>query len=218
MNPGIQATIITIVFAILVSTGWWKKTLEDAKLTPRRTVLLLGLYLLLDPWTFASASGLKWNVGGLLLPLLLALWALCSRGGWAFRLQWLTGVVTVSAALIVLMTLVPLDPAFFLVDAQVLFPLSAVVLSVCSIRRPFVALSIAVCGMAAAAFADPLFHGHVQWSDVEFGNGEVRDLMAYTAVGVLLFHGPYHACARYVLSVVKNRFGTRRTEGGPEHA
>ena len=126
--------------------------------------------------------------------------------------------MTVASALVILMTLVPLDPAFFIVDSEILFPASAVILAVCSMRRPFHALTVAVAGLLLAASIDPLLNWEPEWGEVVFGGDEVRDLLAYTMLGVLVAHGPYHATVRYVMRMIKGIFRPGRQEGGPEHA
>lgn len=88
--------------------------------------------------------------------------------------------------------------------------------SVASIRRPFIALTIAVGGLALGAWIDPFIHDRVDVQAIVLGADDVRDLMAYTALGVLLVHGPYHALAQYVIGLFRQVFN-RQQEGGPEH-
>jgi hypothetical protein len=215
MNPGVQATIITIVCLILVMFGWGSKTLEDGKLRIRAAACFLIVYLLADGWNLALPSGLHGDIGGLVMPLVFTGWAMAQTDSWSYRLQWMMGMLTVACVLVVLMTLVPLDPAFFPFDAVYLYPTSAALVSVLSVRRPFAAVSIAVVGMALATFVDPFIHDRNDVHSVVFGGAEMRDFVAYTAAGVLVTHGLYHACARYVLGLLKNLFG--KQEGGPEH-
>ena len=219
MNPGIQANIIAIVCAILVLTGWGAKTLEDGRAKARLTGFFLLLFVVATVWELPGPRGTHWNVGGLLLPLALTVWTWRATPHWSLRLQWLIGTATVTSSLVILMTLVPLDPAFFLVEPSLLYPLSAVVIAVCSVRRPFPALTIAVTGMLLASLIDPLLHGKLDWSEITIAGGDVRDSMAFIAGGVLLLHGPYHAAARFVLRLFRGRLRPQQQpEGGPEHA
>jgi hypothetical protein len=218
MNPGVEANIIAIVLCILVITGWGAKVLQDGEMSVRTAVLFLISFVFLSNWTWTLPAGVQINPGGVLIPLAASLWLLVVCRNLGVRLQWAVGAVTVASTMVVLMTLVPLDPAFFLVDAEVLFPASAVILSVCSMRRPFFALTVAISGLLLAASLDPLLNRGLKWSELVFGGGEVRDLVAYTALGVLIAHGPYHAAVRIMKRTLKGIFRPQRQEGGPEHA
>lgn len=219
MNPGVEANIIAIVLTILIVTGWGKKALHDAKMGVRTALLFLIGFVFLSNWTLTFPAGVQINLGGTLIPLGASVWLLfiVSRNA-GVRLQWAVGTVTVASALVILMTLVPLDPAFFLVDSEILFPASAVILAVCSLRRPFYALTAAVTGLLLAASIDPLLNWEPEWGEAVFGGGEVRDLLAYTMLGVLVSHGPYHATVRFVMRTIKAIFRPGHQEGGPEHA
>lgn len=215
MNPGVQANIVAIVLLILVLFGWGVRTLQDGHLTPRLTSALLIGYVLTVGWTLSAPNGLRWDVGGVLIPLLLTVWMISRYDTWSARLQWVMGILTVASVLIVLMTLMPLDPAFFPVSESVLYPLATVAVAVFSVRRPFAALSIAVVGLGLAAFIEPLIHGQQELRNIVLEGGETRDMIAYSAAGVLVLHRPYHVCVRYLLRVLRQLF--RRQEGGPEH-
>ncbi|TCP59393.1 hypothetical protein EV586_101610 [Tumebacillus sp. BK434] len=217
MNPGVVSNITLIVFVILCMTGWGEKTLRDGRLSPKLAVCGLVLYVFASGMTFDGPLASRWNVGGLLFPLVLTLWSLTLFKSWQHRLQYLLGVLTVAVALLVLMTLVPLDPAFFILDADVLYPLTALIISVLSVKRPFVALSIAWVGLMAAASVDPFLHRAFELQGTVFGGGEVRDMLALTGAGVLAVHGLYHKGANFVIGLVKG-WRERRSEGGPEHA
>lgn len=218
MNPGVEANIIAIVLTILIVTGWGEKALQDAKMGVRTALLFLIGFVFLSNWTLTFPAGVQINLGGTVIPLGASLWLLIVCRHVGVRLQWAVGAVTVASALVILMTLVPLDPAFFIVDSEILFPASAVILAVCSMRRPFHALTVAVAGLLLAASIDPLLNWEPEWGEAVFGGGEVRDLLAYTMLGVLITHGPYHATVRFVMRTIKGIFRPRRQEGGPEHA
>ena len=215
MNPGVQTTLLIIVLLILALSGWGTKTIEDANGRLCTVVLFLFGYALAISWEVSTAGGWQANLGGVLMPVALMAWALLHTGSWSYRLQWVMGVLTVASVVVVLMSLVPLDPAFFPLDGVYLYPAIAALVSVISVKRPFAALSIAVIGVALAAFVDPLIHDRMDKGSVVFGGAEMRDLMSYTACGVLFTHGLYQAAARYAVSLFKALFGGR--EGGPEH-
>ncbi|HEU4964698.1 MAG TPA: hypothetical protein VFV52_12705 [Bacilli bacterium] len=219
MNPGVQATIITIVWIILVMTGWGRHTLTDARLKPRAVSILLVLFLLMAGHTYNLTPRLALDIGGLLLPLGAWVWSLLAHRNASYQVQWLLGMITVAASMVILMTLVPMDPAFFLIDVDYLYPLTVIIISVMSVRRPYFALSIALVGMAMAFALDPFLHGRSGTEDVVLGSGDVRDTLLYTASGVLLLHGPYHRSASYIKSRVRALFGdnSQQQEGGPEH-
>lgn len=221
MNPGVQANIMAIVWIILVATGWGQKTLEDGRLTPRLTVsfLVLFLFVTLSGLTVSAGHRVEVEVGGLLLPAAAWLWSLWAYRDASYQFQWFLGMVTVAASMTILMTLVPMDPAFFLVEVEYLYPLSVIIIAVMSVRRPFFAVSIALAGMAVAYALDPFLHGRFGAEDVVIGGGDMRDTLLYTAFGVLVTHGLYHKTAGYLKERVKNLFGGRsqQQEGGPEH-
>ena len=214
MNPGVQTTICIIVLLILALFGWGSKTIEEANGRLRSVILFLFAYALATAWD-VNLGGWQANLGGVLMPIGLTAWALLHTNSWSYRLQWLMGVLTVASVLVVLMALVPLDPAFFPLDGVYLYPATAAIVSVISVKRPFAALTIAVVGIAMAAFVDPLIHDRIDVGSIVFGGAEVRDLMSYTACGVLFGHGVYQAVARFVVGLFKGLFGGR--EGGPEH-
>ncbi|ASS75171.1 hypothetical protein CIG75_09375 [Tumebacillus algifaecis] len=217
MNPGVISNIIMIVLVILILTGWGAKTLRDGHLSPKLAACGLILYVFCSGLNFAGPLDGRWNFGGTLFPVLLTLWSLTIFQNWQHRLQYLLGVLTVSVALLVLLTLVPLDPAFFILDPDLLYPFTAVIISVLSVKRPFVALSIACVGLMISGSVDPILHRAFQMDGIVFGGGEIRDMLALTGAGVLAVHGFYHTGANYVQSMVKG-WRERRSEGGPEHA
>ena len=161
MNPGVQTTIIIIVLLILALFGWGTKTIEDANGRLRTVVLFLFGYALATAWDVSITGGWQANLGGLLMPVALAAWSMFHTNSWSYRLQWLMGVLTVASVLVVLMSLVPLDPAFFPLDGVYLYPLAAAFVAVISVKRPFAALTIAVVGISLAAFVDPLVHDRI---------------------------------------------------------
>ncbi|MGZ4121798.1 MAG: hypothetical protein ACXVOI_01125 [Tumebacillaceae bacterium] len=215
MNPGVQANIIAIVLLILVMFSWGARTLEDGHLSPRSASGLLIAYVLTAGWTLSAPYDMRLDLGGVLLPLLLTVWVLVKMDSWSMRLQWVMGILTVTSVLIVLMTLVPLDPAFFPLDSVYLYPLAVVLVAVLSVRRPFFAVSISVVGMALAMLLEPLIHGREELRNVVIEGGDARDMIAYATVGVLLLHRPYQMSVRFLLGMVRHWFG--RQEGGPEH-
>ncbi|ARU63023.1 hypothetical protein CBW65_20125 [Tumebacillus avium] len=219
MNPGVVSNITMIVFVILCLTGWGEKSLRDGRLSPKLAACGLILYVFASGLAFDGPLESRWNLGGILLPIVLTLWSLTLFKTWQHRLQYLLGVLTVAVALLVLMTLVPLDPAFFIFDADVLYPFTALIISVLSVKRPFVALSIAWVGLMAAASIDPFLHLAFDLHGTVFGGGDIRDMLALTGAGVLAVHGLYHTGANYVLGLVKGwRERRSESEGGPEHA
>jgi hypothetical protein len=217
MNPGVQATMLAIVLLILVLFSWGSKTLEDAKMTPRMAGLLLALFVLFSGVVVAFPFGIRWDVAGVLIPILLTVWELVQNPSWTSRFHWLIGMLTVASSLVILMTLVPLDPAFFLLKAETLYPVVAVIFAIVTVRRPFAAVTIAVVGMWLATIIDPLLHQRTEVSHVVFGGGEVRDLLMFTACGVLLFHGLYHHLVRLLSKAVRLILRQPKPEGGPEH-
>jgi hypothetical protein len=218
VNPGVVSNMIMIVLSILTLTGWGEKTLRDGRLSPRTAGFALILYAVLSGCTLDGPGGARWNLGGVLFSALLMVWTLGAFRSWTHRLQYLLGVLTVASALIVMMTLVPLDPAFFILDADALYPLTALAITVLSVKRPFVALSIAWVGLMIACSVDPLIHSAFDLTATVFGGGEVRDMLAKACAGVLAVHGLYHTGAGFVLSALKSLRRERRQEGGPEHA
>lgn len=216
MNPGVQATILTIVLLILTATGWGERTLRDAGWSKKRGVMLLVLYLFLIGWTIPLPGELHLDLGGILMPLFLAGWTLGRIDNWPTRLQWLMATLTVSSSMVVLMTLVPLDPAFFPLEGRYLYPAVAALVAVASVRRPFIALTIGAVGVSLGSWIDPFIHDRMDLNNVVLGGNEMRDMFACAAVGVLFGHGPYHAASRRVTGLFRNWF-VRRQEGGPEH-
>jgi hypothetical protein len=214
MNPGVQTTIITVVLWILVVFGWGARTLADGRVRVRTAALLLLGYLLLAGRVWQGPWGVKMDLGGVLLPLVLAVWALVTRPSWNARGQWVLGLMTIASVNVVLMTLVPLDPAFFPLSGGYLYPVVSALLTVMSVRKPLAAVAMAVSGIALGAWVDPLIHERVELRTYLFGGPETRDLMTFAALAVLVTHGMYQAAARYVQRVLKNR---GRREGGPEH-
>lgn len=215
MNPGVQANIIALVLFILVLSGWGGRTLRDAKLTPRLTAAGLLLFVLFDGYTATLPNLAQVDITGVLLPLVLIALAMKAGPHAGARMQWWLGCLTVASVTVVLMTLVPLDPAFFPLEGPALYPVAAALVTVLSVRRPFAAVSIAVSGLALGALIDPWLHSRVDLHSYVFGAREMQDWMAFTAVGVLLTHGVYHAATRLAFSWLKQRF--RRSEEGPEH-
>jgi len=217
MNPGVQGTMLAIVLLILVLFGWGSKTLEDAKMTPRMAGLWLALYVLFSGVTVVWPYQIQWDVAGVVLPIALTVWEMSNSPNLTQRFHWWIGMMTVAASLVILMTLVPLDPAFFLLEAESLYVIVAVLFAVITVRRPFAALSMAVVGMALATMVDPLLHQRTEVTRMVFGGGEVRDLLLYSAVGVLLFHGLYHSVVRLISRALKHMLKQQQPEGGPEH-
>lgn len=217
MNPGVQATMLAIVLLILVLFGWGSKTLEDAKMTPRMAGLWLALYVLFSGVTVVWPYRIQWDVAGVVLPITLIMWEMSSSPNWTQRFHWWIGVMTVTASLVIMMTLVPLDPAFFLLEAETLYVTVAVLFAVITVRRPFAALSMALVGMAFATLVDPLLHQRTEVTRLVFGGGEVRDLLLFSALGVLLFHGSYHNVVRFVSRTFRHMLKQQQPEGGPEH-
>lgn len=217
MNPGVVSNIIMIVFVILLLTGWGEKTLRDGRLSHVLAACGLIVYLAASEVTFTGPFDVRWNLGCTLMTIVLTGWTLSVFDSWSHRLQYVLGVLTVSCALLVLMTLVPLDPAFFVLNGDLLYPLMALVISVVSVKRPFVAFSIAWVGLMIAASIDPLLHRTFDLEVTIFGSGETRDLLAVAGAGVLVAHGLYHATVSYLQNIVKG-LRARRSKGGPEHA
>ncbi|MBL0387808.1 hypothetical protein JJB07_14295 [Tumebacillus sp. ITR2] len=214
MNPGVQANIIALVLFILVLSGWGGRTLRDANLTPRVTAIGLLLYVLADGFTLTLRHDLHFDVAGLLLPIALTAVAMRAGPHAGARASWWIGCLTVASVTVVLMTLVPLDPAFFPLEGPALYPVCAALVSVVSVRRPFFAVSMAVMGLALGTQIDPWLHARVEVDSYLFGSREMQDWMAFAALGVLLTHGPYNTTVRIVYTWIKQRF--RRREEGPE--
>lgn len=215
MNPGVQANIIALVLCILVLTGWGSKTVQDAKLTPRLIAIGLFLFVLTDGYTVSFPYDLHVDLAGVILPLLVMMKAMILGPHAGARAQWWIGCLTVASVTIVLMTLVPLDPAFFPLEGPMLFPVAAALVSVVSVRRPFAAVSIAITGLALGALVDPWLHTRADLHTYVFGGREVQDWMALAALCVLMTHGIYQAMARLVYTRIKQRL--QRREEGPEH-
>ncbi|KEO83676.1 hypothetical protein [Tumebacillus flagellatus] len=214
MNPGVQANIITLVLIILVLSGWGERVLRDANISPRTAAVGLLLYVLADGFSITLPQDVHLDAAGLLLPLCLTALAMRAGPNAGARVSWWIGCLTISSVTVVLMTLVPLDPAFFPLEGPALYPVAAALVSVVSVRRPFFAVSMAVMGLALGTVIDPWLHARVDVHTYLFGGREMQDWMAFAAMGVLLTHYPYNAAVRLLTRFIRLIF--KRREEGPE--
>lgn len=200
MNPGVIANLSAWVAVILLLTQWGKSICEEMGISAKKAVFVL-IGLVIAASFDLECLNLSFNLGGILFPLLLIGLTLSKLRQMTSILNFLSCLLGVASPVFVLMKVFPYDPAMFLVDDHILYPLVASLLSILFMRSQLTAISAGTIGIFGASVLDSVFHFHVPLMQVFWGDGEVRDLMALTAFACSILHG----CLRMIVQFVRSR-------------
>jgi hypothetical protein len=199
MNPGVAAILLSMIAVILLLTGWGANLCKEMGLSPGRFAVLLSACLLLSFVDMGSPLGV-WNPGGLCFLFSLTVLAWRQKKRITHGLQLFSCVCTIASVELIFMTWVPNDPAMFLVDEKILYPLLASVISVVFFRSPLSALTGGVLGIFLACVIDPVIRFHLPLPQIVWADGDTRDLMAATAMGNVCLTHVWHTVVQFVRS------------------
>lgn len=148
MNPGALNLLVMIVFVVLFATGWGARYIVESRIGEGKWLLLMlavGVAGSLDLQWKSVQINLAFGLYSLLLPLYLY-----GNLGWRERIYFVVSIVTTSSLVLILMTVVPHDPAFYLMDGNYLYPLGALLVAYTFSRKPLFTLMAATTGILLA--------------------------------------------------------------------
>lgn len=148
MNPGAVSLLIMMIFVVLFATGWGARYITESRMKEGKWLMLLvlvGIAGSLDMQWQSIQINMAFGLYSLLLTLYLY-WIL----GWRERVYFVVSVITISSLIFILMTVVPHDPAFYLMDGKYLYPVGALLVAYTFSRKPLFTYMAAATGILLA--------------------------------------------------------------------
>jgi hypothetical protein len=203
MNPGVIATVLAIVGVILLLTDWGKSLCGEIGISPKAFGILLLAFLFATTKDVDTRFG-SFNLGGMLFLLFVTTVSMYKAKRLTHSIYILSCVCTVASVELILMTLVPYDPAMFLVDGKILYPFVACLISVIFMRSQLAAVTGGVAGIFTASLLYPVIHFQMSAMQIVWADGDTRDLMASAALGSVLLHYFLRTAFQFVRTRIMN--------------
>lgn len=175
MNPGVLSLLVLIVLSVLFITGWGTRYVRESQIgTGSWFVILLVA-------GFLSSIQLQWeqvqiHLSSLFL-VFLAMGYTAVIHAVKNRFHYIIAIITAASVCLVLMVLVPHDPAFYFVDANFLYPLCTLLVAYLFSRKPLFCFNVSLVGIFLAG---GIFDNHMSHSVgvFEVGSPELLDLVS----------------------------------------
>ncbi|BCJ85366.1 YphA family membrane protein [Effusibacillus dendaii] len=179
MRPDVFALITFWVAAVMFATGWGNRYVESSGLKNGQFAAVLLLIGTAGDFNLEKAN-LVFNLGAVIVGALIGIFFGSIRS-WKQQIQFLLAIVTVAAVDLVFMVLVPQDPAFYLFDEQVVYPLAAVMSAYLFSRKPLFCMNAALFGILMAGVIQ---HNRFQTETGTFlfGDSDIMELLASTMI------------------------------------
>ncbi|MFC4768890.1 hypothetical protein [Effusibacillus consociatus] len=210
MNPGVFSFMWLLVIAILFATGWGARYTKENpfKVTPVIALLLaIGFLSTME----VELENISFNLASLLIAVAMGIYmgTVKKTGG---KIHFLSAAITAGACCFVFMTMVPHDPAFYLLDESYLYPLVSVVTVYLFSREPLFCLTASSAGMLLAGLVhENRLSGAT--GVIHFGSSELMDLIT-TVVLISFLFDQFVWATGYLLTKL-NRGQEGNLEGDP---
>jgi uncharacterized membrane protein len=149
-------TVVLIVAGVLIFFGFAQRVLDRMRLTDRQALLFIGLAVVgsfIDVTVWRGQPELTINLGGSLIPVILAVWLIATADTAMERWRAVFGAIAAGAALYGLEKILPREPQVLPVDPTYAFAVLAGLLAYILGRSRRGALAAAFLGVTIADLA-----------------------------------------------------------------